>query len=196
MSPKLTFPKDKVIAAALEITREQGLGSVSARTVSKILKSSVAPIYSCFKSTDEMKKAVLKMAHNILIEYSTKDYTDKIFLNIGVGFVRFARDEKNLFRALFLEENNFNDISMDFFEFIKYRMSLDTDFSDMPEEEVGKLFMDMWTYVNGLASMICVGIQKENSDQYLIQNLARVGAAIITSYVGKFDSPDDVVVNV
>lgn len=192
MSPKLVFTKEKVLAAALELARRKGIESVSARNVAKAIKSSVAPIYSCFNSTEELKKAVLKMAHNILIEYTTKDYTDKIFLNIGVGFVRFARDDSALFKALFLEENNFKDISQDFFEFIRYRMSLDTDFKEMPDEAVQNLFLDMWTYVNGLAVMISAGLQQDKDDKFIIQNLARIGAAIISSYLGKFDSPDDI----
>ncbi len=192
MPPKTTFTKEKIIVAALELVRKNGISAISARNVAKALDSSVAPIYSCFSSTEKLKKAVLQMANNILIDYSTKDYTDKIFLNMGVGYVRFARDEKNLYRAIFLEDNHFNDISDEFFQFMMFRLSQDNDFEEMPKEQVQNLFKDLWIFVNGMANMICVGILKENSDREIIENLARVGAAIITSYLGEFDKPEDV----
>ncbi len=78
-------------------------------------------------------------------------------------------------------------VSTEFLEFMMYRLSQGADFIGMPENGVQNLFSDMWVYVNGFANINCECIQKEKNDTFIIENFARVGATIITSYAGEFE---------
>jgi len=60
MSPKTKFDKKAIVDAALEIAKEKGLKKITARSVAKQLKSSVAPIYVNFDSVDELIEAVVQ----------------------------------------------------------------------------------------------------------------------------------------
>ena len=75
MPPKVTFTKESIIEAAFELATEKGLKSISARLVAQKLKSSTAPVYSYFKSMDELKEVVRNKAIRQLLEYQTQSYT-------------------------------------------------------------------------------------------------------------------------
>ena len=185
MPPKTTFTKKAVIKAALKVIEEHGLSHLSVRKVAEKLNSSTAPVYSCFKSRNELQNAIFEKAKLDVLEYMSKKYTDRVFLNMGVGFVVFARDHKKLFRALFLEGEIpyefINDLTVSFQE----QMKKDHRFTHLPDESRNELLSKMWTFTYGLATQICVGFANEESDKYIISILLEVGTIIIADTLNK-----------
>ena len=105
MPPKTTFTKKDVIDAAMAIVIEHGLKELTTRKVAEKLGSSPAPVYSCFQSKFELEKEVIKTIKDLLYQYSKNNYTEFYTLNMAVGLVLFARDYSQLFKSLFLENN-------------------------------------------------------------------------------------------
>ena len=105
MPKKVLFSKELIIEKAFELFKEEGIESISARNVGKILDASPAPIYKSIGSMKNLKKELIKKAKDLFIEYLSKRRTGIKFLDIGMGISIFAREEKQLFLQVFSKDN-------------------------------------------------------------------------------------------
>lgn len=179
MPPPINFTKDQVLQAAFDLAEKQGMRVLSARNVAKQLQSSTAPVYSCFSSIDALKREVLKKAETLLTEYIKTSYTDRVFLNMGVGIALFARDHRELYRTLFLEKNEFKDLVNGILSSMKDWIREDHRFTEMPVEDRNTMVDKMWIFTHGLATLICVGLVEEDSQAYITNTLDEVGTVVI-----------------
>ena len=67
------FTKEEVVAAALELTREGGIGAVTARGLAARLGSSSKPVFSLFSGMEEVQKAVMEAADGLYQSYLRED---------------------------------------------------------------------------------------------------------------------------
>ena len=100
--------KEKIIDAAVEVLRDGGFSAINARSVAKKLGCSTQPIYLSFQSMDELKVALTERAiqlHTQRVRDSLRAHqgNDSRYSSYGMGFVKFAAEEKQLFRWLYLE---------------------------------------------------------------------------------------------
>ena len=100
--------KDEIIDAAVEVLRDDGFSAVNARSVARKLGCSTQPIYFSFQSMDELKAALSERAirmHTRRVRDSLRAHegSDSRYSSYGMGFVKFAAEEKQLFRWLYLE---------------------------------------------------------------------------------------------
>ncbi len=179
MPPKTVFTKDDVINAAFELVQHKGIQSLTARNVAKRLKSSTAPVYSNFESMKLLEREIIKKARDLLLDYMVRPHTDVVFLNMGVGYAKFAREQCPLFRALYLEKSDFKDILDELEGSLRLRMREDARFTDLEDRERYSLLDKMWTFTHGMATMICVGLAEDSSDDYITSTLKDVGSAVI-----------------
>lgn len=100
--------RDKIIDAAIEVLRDGGFSAVNARSVAGKLGCSTQPIYFSFQSMEELKTALAERAaqmHTQRVRDSLRAHegNDSRYSSYGMGFVKFAAEEKQLFRWLYLE---------------------------------------------------------------------------------------------
>ena len=100
--------RDAIIDAAVEVLRDDGFSAINARSVAKKLGCSTQPIYFSFKNMDELKAALTGRAiemHIKRVRNSLRAHAgnDSRYSSYGMGFVKFAAEEKQLFRWLYLE---------------------------------------------------------------------------------------------
>ena len=100
--------KEQIIDAAVEVLRDDGFSAINARSVAKKLGCSTQPIYFSFKNMDELKAALTQRAielHTQRVRDSLRAHegSDSRYSSYGMGFVKFAAEEKQLFRWLYLE---------------------------------------------------------------------------------------------
>lgn len=107
MPPKAKITKEMIIDAAFEIAREKGVESINARTVSEKLNCSTQPVMYHFKTIEELKRAVYQKADAYHSAYISKVYGEDPMQEIGLNYIHFAVEEKNLFRLLF-QSNEFS----------------------------------------------------------------------------------------
>ena len=103
MPPKAKISKEMIVNAAVDVARKSGADSINAHTVSQELNCSTQPVMYHFATIDELKKA----AYSATDEYHTNyllntSSQDDPMLGIGLNYIRFAVEEPNLFRFLFL----------------------------------------------------------------------------------------------
>ena len=170
MPKKAIFTKEQILNKAFEMLEKKGLEDITARNLAKALKSSPAPIYGFFNSMDDLKKELIDRAKELFIDYVKREETELPFLNIGIGIVKFAREEKQLFRSIFLRENSYGGLIQEFKEVIKEELSADERFQDLPEEVKEMIVIDCWTYAHGLGTLICTGYF-EGDDNFIKERL-------------------------
>ena len=100
--------KERIIDAAVEVLRDGGFSAINARSVAKKLGCSTQRIYLSFQSMDELKVALTERAiqlHTQRVRDSLRAHqgNDSRYSSYGMGFVKFAAEEKQLFRWLYLE---------------------------------------------------------------------------------------------
>ena len=100
--------REQIIDAAVAVLRDDGFSAINARSVAKKLGCSTQPIYFSFKNMDELKAALTERAielHTQRVRDSLRAHegSDSRYSSYGMGFVKFAAEEKQLFRWLYLE---------------------------------------------------------------------------------------------
>jgi AcrR family transcriptional regulator len=190
MPPSTTFSKKAIIEAALQVVRQQGLGGLSARKVADELGSSTAPVYHVFKSMDALILSVLKSIKAMALEQMHVAYTDRHFLNIGMGFAIFAREEPGLFRAFHLENRAHRQFVDELFVELRDSMRKDPRFADMPDDDRAALLAKMWTFTLGLSMQICCDGVPDPSDEWIRNTLVETGTIVIADALGRLKDGD------
>ena len=185
MPPKIRYTRDDVIKAAVTIVEESGLRSLTARNVGVKLGSSTAPVYHHFATMDELAFEVIRETQRALLEYASRPYTERVFLNMGTGVAMFACEHRLLYRALMLEGDSYSSVVRDFLDILESELAKDGRFSSLSDSERHVLLRKMWTFTHGLASLICVGLIRDCNKDYIINTLLDIGSDVIGATLAK-----------
>ena len=144
--------KEMILEAGINVVREAGFGAINARSVARKAHVSTQPIYQEFSNMMELKREIrdeiYKLAEKMIQEYSSLG-DEYEYMAYGLGFVKFAREERQLFRYMYLdyENNEETKVSPDYEEIIgKMMHSLKQN-----RETCAKIHRDMTLYTLGLA---------------------------------------------
>lgn len=155
MAPKVKITKEDIIKTALELTRVCGEGAINARSVATALGCSTQPVFSNFASMAELKRAVIVAAYNRyteFIEQEVKSGKYPRYKSFGMAYVRFAEEERELFRLLFMRDRSGEELtsSPDFEEAVK--MIMETN--GISEKRARLMHLEMWICVHGIGTML------------------------------------------
>lgn len=112
MPPKAKITKEMIIKAGLDIVRKEGADSLNVRRVAAELHCSTQPIMYHYNTVDELKADIYAAAdefHTQCIMKPDENAADPMTA-IGLNYIRFADEEKFLFRFLF-QSDKFKNIS-------------------------------------------------------------------------------------
>lgn len=182
--------KEAIINAAVDVLREGGAASINARSVAKKLGCSTQPIYLSFQNMEDLKAAMTQRAIALHTQHVRDSFRirDDIsscysqysrYSSYGVGFVKFAAQEKNLFRWLYLEGRQFGSYQDDVLlpEIIA---AIVTEFG-YSKEIAQKLHQDMTYYSYGLA-ILANADHLNLTDAELLAAFRREFVALTTYY--------------
>ncbi len=178
MPPKAKFTREEIILAALNLTREKGIAAVSARGLAARLGSSVKPIFGLFQSMEEVRLEVLSAAKARYQEYLQGDMAQgqyPPYKASGMSYIRFAREEPELFKLLFMRDRSQERIQEDAGE-IKPLLELIKKDNELSDEAARVFHMEMWIYVHGIATMLATS--------YLDWDLEFISEALSDAYAG------------
>ncbi len=116
MPKQRKITSEAVLKAAAEVVREGGAEALNVRSVAAQLKCSTQPIYSLFRNMESLRRALhgeAKAQYKKHIDEYLQDTSRSRYESFGMGFVSFARDEKGLFRYLFLSGKGTPDPFLD-----------------------------------------------------------------------------------
>ena len=187
--------KEAIIDAVVEVLREGGAAAINARSVAKKLGCSTQPIYLSFRNMEELKAAMTQRAIALhtrhvrdslrVIEDSGSCYSR--YSTYGMGFVKFAAEEKHLFRWLYLDGEQFAPYQEDVLlpEIIAAMVSE----YGYDEKLAEKLHRDMAYYSYGLAILANTG-HLNLTDEELLEAFRREFTAL-AAYYGVSPVPQD-----
>lgn len=146
--------KDEIIDAAVEVLRDGGFSAVNARSVARKLGCSTQPIYFSFQSMDELKAALSERAirmHTRRVRDSLRAHegNDSRYSSYGMGFVRFAAEEKQLFRWLYLKSHQLGPYQNDVL--LPEIIAVIVEEFGYSEEVARRFHQDMTYFTYGLA---------------------------------------------
>ena len=146
-----------ILDAAFEIIRNKGHENLNARSIAENLKCSTQPVLYNFKTIDEIREAVYEIADNYHTEFIMPKQNDRNpLLELGLNYVRFAHEERHLFRFLFQSDKfsgkDMNSLLNDpqlseVINIIKKQLK-------MSEAKARQLFMTLFCAAHGLASLL------------------------------------------
>jgi len=185
MPLKSSFTKDAFIDAAFKIVRIKGWDNLSARSLAKELNCSTMPIYSYLKSMKSLYEELRKKAVDLLITYQTTPRTGQIFFDMGVGYILFAKQEKNLFRFLYQRkegEERYQEIEKRIREFafknLTQNMKADPILEGLDEQTLKDVLTKMWIFVHGLAFLVNNNAFADDED-YILETIKETGRLLI-----------------
>lgn len=103
MPPRAKITKEMIVDTAFQIVRKEGASRMTARSISEHLNCSTQPVLYYFSTIEDIKKSVYIKAdeyHTAYISHIENDCANPM-LAIGMNYIKFALEEKYLFRFLF-----------------------------------------------------------------------------------------------
>ena len=150
--------KEMIIDAAFEIAKEMGAENINARTVSQKLGCSTQPVLYHFKTIEDVRIAAHKKAGEFHIDYVTNvsGKYERPMLEVGMRYIQFAVEEKNLFRFLY-HSNYDTGVSLSewftggffdsLFPILKRQAKVD-------ERQAYSIFSQIFLVTHGIASLL------------------------------------------
>lgn len=163
MPNKAKFTPDRIVNAAYNIVRRQGWAPLSARSIAKEMNCSTNPIYFHLASMENIQSAVMKKGIELCIHYTRMDRTGDRWIDQGVGYVMFARDEKHLFQSII--DENYQALRAKHYPL--FYEALDDDLADyklfrgLPVQLQKKIKHARTVFTFGLASMASSSLNSE-----------------------------------
>lgn len=103
MPPKVKYQKEEIIQAAFAIARQNGIEAVTSRAIAQELGVSTRPIFTYYETIIQLKRDVFEAARNMYRDYVMRGLSEPIpFLGVGQQYIRFAKEEPELYKLLFL----------------------------------------------------------------------------------------------
>lgn len=168
MPPKVKITKKMVTEASFETVRASGHENLNARTIAEYLGCSTQPVLYNFATVDEIREATYEIADGYHTSFIMPKETDENpMLALGLKYVRFGYQEKNLFRFLF-QSNKFGgrDVTA---------LMSDQNLSGIIEvmakglecdiAEAVEMFLTFFCVAHGLASLLANNAMEYNEEQ-------------------------------
>lgn len=157
MPPSVKFTKDEIVNAALQVVREKGTAALTTRQIAAVLGVSTRPIFTYFQNMQQVQEAVRQAAQALYHSYIKKGLEQvHPFIGLGEQYIRFATQEPELYRLLFLplapgsENKAMEEMERTqnlVLEFLQQIYQLD-------EAAAKRFFRDVWLVAHSLAALI------------------------------------------
>ncbi len=155
MPPKVKITKEDIVKTSLELVRVHGKEGINARAIAASLNCSTQPVFSNFASMEELQKCVIAAAYELYLGFLKNEaelgkYPK--YKSFGMAYIRFAKEEKELFKLLFMRDRSGEDMSLspDFEESALMLMKS----CGVSIEKARLMHLEMWTCVHGIGAML------------------------------------------
>lgn len=103
MPPKIQVSEERILRQAVEIVRQRGISVLNARALADALGCSVQPVFRTFHSMAELKDRVIAFVAEDYRMRLTEGLAEPDPMNgLLTAYIRYAQEEKQLFRLLHL----------------------------------------------------------------------------------------------
>ena len=115
MPAKRKTQKEDILKASISIISHEGLNALNARKIAKKLGCSTQPLFYIYENMDVLKKDVIDEIVKIFDREVLKSETGQLeYKDIGINYIRFAKEEHELFKIMF--NRKINEGAFDFID--------------------------------------------------------------------------------
>lgn len=178
MPPKAKFLREDIVETAVGIVRTSGFKALTARALGKELGTSSSPVFTVFRNMDEVQQEVLRTADRLYQSYLNEDMTSgkyPPYKACGMAYIRFAQEEKELFKLLFMRDRSHEKKEEQKEELMPLIAMIQKN-TGLDEESAYLFHIEMWVYVHGIATMIATS--------YLEWDTELVSRVLTDGYIG------------
>lgn len=147
--------KKDIIQESVSIVAKEGINALNARKIAKKLGCSTQPLFYIYENMDDLKKDVMNEIVKIFDIEVLKSETGQLeYKDIGINYIRFAKEEPELFKIMF--NRKINEGAFDFIDLTgsaKTILETISKQTGMSNEDAKQFHLRMWLYVNGIASL-------------------------------------------
>lgn len=155
MPPRCKFTKEEIINAALDVIRKEGSSGLTARALAAELGCSAKPIFGLFRNMEEVQTEAVSAANALYQSYTSRSIAEgeyPPYKASGIAYVRFAKEEKELFKLLFMRDRS-REAAEENREELLPVLKMIREATGMGEEEAYTFHIEMWIFVHGMAAM-------------------------------------------
>lgn len=175
MPPKARITKEMIVEEAFQIARTQGADKITARSIAQRLQCSTQPVLYYFATVEEIKEAVYQRTDAYHSHWLMDSADDDGMLGIGIRYVRFAVEERNLFHLLF-QPGAFSGASLNDLvsaEELNPIIQVLRQETGVTEDAAREIFSTLFVFVHGYASLLANNEMKLEEDR-LTSSLKKV----------------------
>lgn len=171
MARKETITREYVLDTTFEMVRSKGHEEVTARKLAEELGCSTQPIFRLYNGMATLLDAIYPMAieffHNHTRGYMNQNKVP--FVDLGMAYIIFAREEANLFKLLFLSDIRQGKSMYELLNsedgFVSEEIKRATNAGS---QEPSELFMKLWICIHGIACMTLTNDYDLSTDETLV----------------------------
>lgn len=160
MPPKQRITKEMLLEHAFKIAEEQGISEVTSRSVAKSIGCSIQPVFSQFKTMEELRQATFDYACDLFVkEILVYEEEPDFFAQTSKLVINLARKKPNLFYLLYLSNgfkgNGMLDVMMNY----ESNQKIVTKMAELYHLELDvckNILLRSCLFLIGIGTMICV----------------------------------------
>lgn len=155
MPPKVKVAKDDIIRTALDLVRAEGESALNARLVAAALRCSTQPVFSNFATMEDLRQTVIEAGYDYYLSFlkaEAKSGRYPPYKAFGRGYIRFACEEKELFRFLFMRDRRGEGFVPT--EDFEMSVSMIMEANGLSRQRAEQMHLEMWACVHGIATML------------------------------------------
>lgn len=149
MPAKKKITKERILHTALSMLEKNGYDTVNVKSLAAKLDCSTQPIYLSYRNMAELRQA--------LCEAAVQKFTDAIGQDgclYGMEYIRFAKENRNLFRFLFMRRNAFSEMKRALSSVIERSVQELMRTYHLSHQEAEWKHDQLWMHSHGIASML------------------------------------------
>lgn len=155
MPPKVKITKEQIVQTALFLLRQNGEGVLNARSIAEALGCSTQPIFSNFATMEALQDAVVRAAYELYLGFLDREAKSgkyPKYKSFGMAYIRFAKEEKELFKLLFMCDRGGKELAptVDFEASVEMIMQA----NGVTRERARLMHLEMWSCVHGIGTML------------------------------------------
>ena len=186
MPPKIKITKEDILVTALALVREKGVTALNARAIASSLSCSTQPIFSNFSTMGDLQEATILAAYEIYLSFLKEEAENgkyPTYKAFGMAYTRFAKQEKELFKLLFMRDRTKENISPPPPDFTK-SVEMIMQANGVSEETAKLMHLEMWTAVHGIGALLATSFFSFE-EELISQILTDVYQGVRTKYVSE-----------
>ena len=160
MPRKETITRDYLVETAFTLAKQEGVENVTARKLAAKAGCSTQPIFRLYDNMEDLLGEVFARScefFQFFYDKVSKNH-DEPFVDLGLVYIKFATEEPNLFKMLFLSDKRYDKTMYEILNGDKGIVGEQMNKAKAAGcSNSGDLFTKMWIFIHGAACMSITG---------------------------------------